>query len=120
MRDIDQAHRVSIQACLWLETLLPVMQVRLATKAGLLQEQRAPRRAACSADDGGRLLVGAAVGRRDDDRARVDALRAADALDAVILDSSQGTSSPSLADQSDNPEDALLMPEVFSANAPIH
>ncbi|CAK0778918.1 hypothetical protein CVIRNUC_004666 [Coccomyxa viridis] len=77
--------------------LLPIVDsqghlVRLATKAGFLEEQRAPRRAACSADGGGRLLVGAAVGTRDDDRARVDALRAADALDAVILDSSQGDS----------------------------
>ncbi len=66
------------------------LQVRVATKATFLEEQRAPRRAATSVDSAGRLLLGAAVGTRADDRARVDALRAADALDAVILDSSQG------------------------------
>lgn len=65
-------------------------QVRLATKALLLEERRAPRRAAASADGQGRLLLGAAVGTRADDRRRVDALRSADAIDAVILDSSQG------------------------------
>ena len=35
-------------------------------------------------------MVGAAVGTRDDDKARVDSLRTVGALDAVILDSSQG------------------------------
>ena len=68
------------------------LQVRVATKATFLEEQRAPRRAATSVDSAGRLLLGAAVGTRADDRARVDALRAADAVDAVILDSSQGAS----------------------------
>ncbi len=65
-------------------------QVRVASRDLFLDERRRPRAAAASADAGGRLLVGAAVGTRDDDRARVDALRAADALDVVILDSSQG------------------------------
>jgi IMP dehydrogenase len=67
------------------------MQVRLATRAHFLEEQRLPwRGAAASVDGDGRLLVGVAVGTRDDDKRRVDALRAADAVDAVILDSSQG------------------------------
>ena len=92
------------------------MQVRLATKAGFLEEQRAPRRAACSADGGGRLLVGAAVGTRDDDRARVDALRAADALDAVILDSSQGTIISSLAHLMNIQGAELLRPDVLTAD----
>lgn len=59
-------------------------------KAAFLEEQRAPRRAATSVDGSGRLLLGVAVGTRADDRAWVDALCAADAVDAVILDSSQG------------------------------
>jgi len=64
--------------------------VRVAARELFLEERRRPRVGAPSADAAGRLLVGAAVGTRDDDRARVDALRAADALDVVILDSSQG------------------------------
>lgn len=66
-------------------------QVRLATRAYLLEEQRLPRRAAAATVGGdGRLMVGVAVGTRDDDKKRVDALRAADAVDVIILDSSQG------------------------------
>jgi hypothetical protein len=66
-------------------------QVRLASRAYFLEEQRLPRRgAAATVGPDGRLVVGVAVGTRDDDRRRVDALRAADAVDAVILDSSQG------------------------------
>ncbi len=64
--------------------------MRVAARELFLEERRRPRAGAPSADAAGRLLVGAAVGTRDDDRARVDALRAADALDVVILDSSQG------------------------------
>ena len=93
------------------------MQVRLATKAGFLEEQRAPRRAACSADGGGRLLVGAAMGTREDDRARIDALRAADALDAVILDSSQGMFTPYLAHQSSIQEAELLGSGLLTADS---
>ena len=66
----------------------------MASKAGFLEEQRAPRRAAASVDGAGRLLLGLAVGTRADDRRRVDALCAADAVDAVILDSSQGAHPP--------------------------
>ena len=62
----------------------------MATKAGFLEEQRAPRRAPASVDPKGRLLVGVAVGTREDDRRRVNALCSAAAVDAVILDSSQG------------------------------
>jgi IMP dehydrogenase len=43
-----------------------------------------------SVDPKGRLLVGVAVGTREDDRRRVDALCSTAAVDAVILDSSQG------------------------------
>ena len=70
--------------------LSALRQVRIATRAHFLEERRRPRSGAASTDAGGRLLVGAAVGTRDDDRARVDALRGAGALDVVILDSSQG------------------------------
>lgn len=62
----------------------------MASRELFLDERRRPRGGAASADARGRLLVGAAVGTRDDDRARIDALRTADALDVVILDSSQG------------------------------
>ncbi len=65
-------------------------QVRLATRAHCLEEARLPRRGAASVGADGRLLVGCAVGTRDDDRRRVDSLMAANAVDAVILDSSQG------------------------------
>lgn len=43
-----------------------------------------------SLDSKGRLLVGVAVGTRDDDKARVDVLRQESEIDVVILDSSQG------------------------------
>ncbi|BDA44055.1 Inosine-5'-monophosphate dehydrogenase 2 [Coccomyxa sp. Obi] len=66
--------------------------VRLATRAHCLEEGRLPRRGAASVGADGRLLVGCAVGTRDDDRRRVDSLMAAHAVDAVILDSSQGDS----------------------------
>ena len=66
------------------------LQVRLATRAHCLEEARLPRRGAASVGADGRLLVGCAVGTRDDDRRRVDSLMAAHAVDAVILDSSQG------------------------------
>ncbi|KAK9827269.1 hypothetical protein WJX81_006270 [Elliptochloris bilobata] len=66
--------------------------VRVATRETSLDERRRPRLGKPSTDAGGRLLVGAAVGTRDDDRERVDALRGAGALDVVILDSSQGDS----------------------------
>ena len=87
------------------------LQVRGATKAGCLEEQRAPRRAAASVDGNGRLLLGAAVGTRADDRRRVDALCAADAVDAVILDSSQGARSPRSSEQgqSTRADDQLYM-----------
>lgn len=62
----------------------------MATKTGFLEEQRVPRRAPASVDPKGRLLVGVAVGTREDDRQRVNALCSAAAVDAVILDSSQG------------------------------
>ena len=46
--------------------------------------------AAPSLDSKGRYLVGAAVGTRQEDRTRVDALVAQAEVDVVILDSSQG------------------------------
>ncbi|KAK9916018.1 hypothetical protein WJX75_007361 [Coccomyxa subellipsoidea] len=66
--------------------------VRLASRAVCLEEARMPRRGAASVGTDDRLLVGCAVGTRDDDRRRVDALMAAGAVDAIILDSSQGDS----------------------------
>lgn len=44
-----------------------------------------------SLDHQGKYLVGAAIGTREDDKARVDALIQEADLDVVILDSSQGT-----------------------------
>lgn len=61
----------------------------MVSKAAMQEEARQPRAGAPSLDSKGRLMVGAAVGTREDDKARVAALVQA-GVDVVILDSSQG------------------------------
>mmetsp|Transcript_47160 Transcript_47160/g.90038 ORF Transcript_47160/g.90038 Transcript_47160/m.90038 type:complete len:508 (+) Transcript_47160:63-1586(+) len=68
----------------------------LATRAMLKQFASLPEPGPPSTDAAGRLRVGAAVGTRDADKARVAALARA-GLDAVILDSSQGDSTYQIA-----------------------
>ena len=68
-------------------------QVCAVSDAKAVPPQHMPRCAAPSVGADNRLLVGAAVGTREEDKARVIALRAA-GVDAVILDSSQGVSLP--------------------------
>lgn len=58
-----------------------------AAKGAALQQTARGGEPSVGAD--GRLLVGAAVGTREEDKQRVTALREA-GVDAVILDSSQG------------------------------
>lgn len=64
-------------------------QVSAVTQAKQAPPQRLPRGASPSVGSDKRLLVGAAVGTREEDKARCIALRAA-GVDAFILDSSQG------------------------------
>lgn len=71
-------------------------QVAAVAQAKAVPPQRMPRGASPSVASDNRLLVGAAVGTRMEDRARVVALRAA-GVDAVILDSSQGDSTYQVA-----------------------
>lgn len=65
--------------------------VGLCTRRQFRQYMQFPTPGAPSVDSQGRLLVGAAIGTREGDKARCQALRAA-GVDAVILDSSQGDS----------------------------
>ncbi len=64
----------------------------LATRTMVRQARSLPAPGAPSLDAQGRLLVGAAVGTREDDKQRVAALVQQAGVDAVILDSSQGDS----------------------------
>lgn len=70
-------------------------QVAAVSAAKAQPPRAAARGAAPSMGADGRLLVGAAVGTREEDKARVSALREA-GVDAVILDSSQGVPPPAL------------------------
>ncbi|KAK9809215.1 hypothetical protein WJX72_011502 [[Myrmecia] bisecta] len=66
--------------------------VALATRSLFKESRQYPKAGPPSTDSQGRLLVGAGVGTRDDDKRRVDALRESSNIDAIILDSSQGDS----------------------------
>ena len=66
------------------------LQVRLATRQLFREERRLPQAGSASVGSDGRLMLGTAVGTREDDKRRVDALREHAGVDAVILDSSQG------------------------------
>jgi IMP dehydrogenase len=66
--------------------------VGLATRAVFRESARCPAGGPPSVAPDGRLLVGAAVGTREEDKARVRALREVGHVDVVILDSSQGDS----------------------------
>jgi hypothetical protein len=66
--------------------------VALATRTMVREARSLPAPGAPSQDSQGRLLVGAAVGTREDDKQRVAALVQGAGVDAVILDSSQGDS----------------------------
>mmetsp|Transcript_5717 Transcript_5717/g.6552 ORF Transcript_5717/g.6552 Transcript_5717/m.6552 type:complete len:510 (+) Transcript_5717:58-1587(+) len=65
--------------------------VGLITRASVKERKMYPPPGESSLDSQGRLLVGAAVGTREPDKARVAKLVAA-GVDAIILDSSQGDS----------------------------
>ena len=65
--------------------------VGVLSREEVLMARRMPSPGEPSVDADGRLLCGAAVGTREADKARVDALVDA-GIDAVILDSSQGDS----------------------------
>jgi len=64
----------------------------LATRAMMRQGRFAPPGGPASVAPDGRLLVGAAVGTRPQDKERVRALREVGNVDVVVLDSSQGDS----------------------------
>ena len=67
------------------------VQLRILSGVALLEAKRMPQAGGRPTLDGReRLMVGAAVGTREDDRARVDRLVQEADLDVVILDSSQG------------------------------
>lgn len=67
-------------------------QVAAVSHAKRASPERLPRGARPSIGPDGKLLVGAAVGTRDEDKTRVTALHAA-GVNVIILDSSQGNSS---------------------------
>ena len=67
-----------------------LLQVRLATRQHGRAERQYAKAGGVSIDGHGRLLVGVAVGTREDDKERVDALMKQTAVDTVVLDSSQG------------------------------
>ena len=64
----------------------------LATRGAFKDARNFPAPGAPSLDGAGLLRCGAAVGTRDSDRERVKMLWETAAVDAVILDSSQGDS----------------------------
>ena len=70
--------------------------VGLMTRASIKAKKLLPPSGAPSLDKQGRLLCGAAIGTREGDKDRAKAL-AAEGLDAIILDSSQGDSTYQIA-----------------------
>ena len=80
---------------------LPVVNARgelvgLMTRSSVKDKMLRPPPGAPTVDKQGRLFCGAAVGTREGDKARAKAL-AAEGLDAIILDSSQGDSTYQIA-----------------------
>ena len=65
--------------------------VGLITRQSVIDKKRRPPPGSPTLDKKGRLFCGAAIGTREADKARAKAL-AAEGLDAIILDSSQGDS----------------------------
>ena len=70
--------------------------VGLMTRASVKAKKLLPPSGAPTLDEQGRLFCGAAIGTREGDKDRAKAL-AAEGLDAVILDSSQGDSTYQIA-----------------------
>ncbi|KAK9800211.1 hypothetical protein WJX73_009988 [Symbiochloris irregularis] len=92
-----EAHEEALQRLHAAKRRVPVVNasghlVGLATRDLLRHHSRYPKVGQPSLDSSGKLRVGAAVGTRDDDRARVAALVSQAGVDVVILDSSQGDS----------------------------
>ena len=68
------------------------VQTGLATRSLFLNLRKTRPFSAPSSDGKGRLLVGASVGTRESDKARVKKLVEHGEVDVIVLDSSQGDS----------------------------